>query len=61
MLAILGTGTQAGSHVQALRHVRDFREVRVWGRTPDKVKAVAKEHGCIAMDTEGAVRAPPMS
>ncbi|MEC8135295.1 MAG: hypothetical protein VX107_03960 [Pseudomonadota bacterium] len=37
------------------------RKVRVWGRTPDKVKAVAKEHGCIAMDTEGAVRAPPMS
>jgi len=57
VLAILGNGTQAGSHVQALRHVRDFTEVRVWGRTPDKAKAFAKEHGCIAMDAEVAVRA----
>ena len=56
VLAILGTETQTGSHVQALRHVRDFTEVRVWGHTPDKAKAFAKEHGCIAMD-EDAVRA----
>ena len=56
VLAILGTGTQAGSHVQALRHVRDFTEVRVWGRTPDKAKTFAKEHGCNAMDAEDAVR-----
>ena len=56
MLAILGTGTQAGSHVQALRYVRDSTEVPVWGRTPDKAKAFAKKHGCIAMDAEDAVR-----
>jgi alanine dehydrogenase len=29
-LAILGSGVQAGSHLEALRLVREFREVRVW-------------------------------
>ena len=51
--AILGTETQTGSHVQALRHVCDFTEVRVWSHTRDRAKAFAKEHGC----TEDAVRA----
>ena len=32
-LAILGTGTQARHHVQALSCVRPITEVRVWGRT----------------------------
>ena len=32
-LAILGTGTQARHHVQALSCVRPVTEVRVWGRT----------------------------
>ncbi|MGH7499698.1 MAG: ornithine cyclodeaminase family protein [Gemmatimonadales bacterium] len=30
VLAILGSGVQAGSHLEALRLVREFREVRVW-------------------------------
>ena len=30
VLAILGAGVQARSHLAALRMVRDFREVRVW-------------------------------
>jgi ornithine cyclodeaminase/alanine dehydrogenase-like protein (mu-crystallin family) len=30
VLAILGSGVQARSHLQALRIVRNFREVRVW-------------------------------
>jgi alanine dehydrogenase len=30
VLAILGSGVQAGSHLEALRIVRKFREVRVW-------------------------------
>jgi ornithine cyclodeaminase len=29
-LAILGTGVQAQSHVEALPHVRSLREIRVW-------------------------------
>lgn len=30
VLAILGSGVQARSHLEALRLVREFREVRVW-------------------------------
>ncbi|MEZ5419209.1 MAG: ornithine cyclodeaminase family protein [Vicinamibacterales bacterium] len=32
-LAILGTGVQARSHLEALTHVRALREVRVWSPT----------------------------
>jgi alanine dehydrogenase len=32
-LAIIGSGVQAGSHLQALSLVRNFREVRCWSRT----------------------------
>lgn len=56
VLAVLGTGTQARAHVNALRCIRDFSEVRVWGRTPEKAKSFADAHGCIAMDAEDAVR-----
>ena len=35
-LAIFGCGTQAESHFEALRLVRPFRRVLVWGRTPGK-------------------------
>jgi ornithine cyclodeaminase/alanine dehydrogenase-like protein (mu-crystallin family) len=31
VLAVLGSGVQARVHVEALRLVRDFREVRIWG------------------------------
>src|SRR5437867_1521796 len=34
VLAILGSGVQARSHVEALRLVRRFEEIRVWSRTP---------------------------
>lgn len=33
-LAILGSGVQARSHLEALGHVRKLREVRVWSPTP---------------------------
>lgn len=39
ILAILGSGTQAQAHVEALALVRDLREVRVWSRTPDHARA----------------------
>ena len=41
-LAILGTGVQARSHVEAMRCVRDFVKIRVWGRTPKKTAAFIK-------------------
>lgn len=54
-LAILGTGIQARAHLEAMRMVRTFERVVVWGRTPgrlaglDGVEEVA--------DAETAVRA----
>ncbi|HVW90562.1 MAG TPA: ornithine cyclodeaminase family protein, partial [Gaiellaceae bacterium] len=35
-LAILGTGIQARAHLEAMRAVREFERVVVWGRTPGR-------------------------
>ena len=56
VLALLGSGVQAHAHLQALRHVRSFNEVRVWSRTPDRAQRFAALHGAKAMDLEPAVR-----
>jgi ornithine cyclodeaminase/alanine dehydrogenase-like protein (mu-crystallin family) len=56
VLALLGSGVQAKAHLEALAHVRDFDEVRVWSRTPEHAKRFAEEHGAQAMDAESAVR-----
>lgn len=56
VLAILGSGTQAKSHVEAMRCVRDFGEVRVWSRDPAHAERFAAEHGAVAMAAEEAVR-----
>jgi ornithine cyclodeaminase/alanine dehydrogenase-like protein (mu-crystallin family) len=47
VLAILGSGVQAGSHLEALRLVRDFDEVRVW--SPRNAAAFAERHQIRAM------------
>ncbi len=44
-LAILGSGTQAGVHLEAMRAVRPIREVRVWSRTEAHGRAFAARHG----------------
>jgi thiomorpholine-carboxylate dehydrogenase len=55
VLAILGAGVQAGSHLEALRLVREFREVRVW--SPRSGRAFAERHGVLASrSAEEAVR-----
>ncbi len=55
VLAIIGSGVQAHSHLEALRLVRNFREVRVW--SPRRAAAFAKEHGVrAATSAEEAVR-----
>ena len=55
VLAIIGSGVQARSHLEALRLVRNFREVRVW--SPRRAKAFAQEHGVdAAASAEEAVR-----
>jgi ornithine cyclodeaminase/alanine dehydrogenase-like protein (mu-crystallin family) len=56
VLAILGSGVQAHSHVEALRLVRAFEEVRIWSRTPEHAAQFAAEVGARAMAAEDAVR-----
>jgi ornithine cyclodeaminase/alanine dehydrogenase-like protein (mu-crystallin family) len=56
VLALLGSGVQAHAHLQALHHVCQFKEVRVWSRTPDRAQRFAALHGAKAMDLEPAVR-----
>ena len=57
VLAVLGTGAQAQAHLRAMPHARDFREVRVWGRTPAKARDLAARFGAVAVDSaEEAVR-----
>ena len=45
VLAVLGSGVQARSHVRALSRVRDFAEIRVASRDEDKAAALAAEIG----------------
>jgi ornithine cyclodeaminase/alanine dehydrogenase-like protein (mu-crystallin family) len=55
VLGILGSGVQARSHLEALRLVRTFREVRVW--SPRSATAFAKQFGIrAAASAEDAVR-----
>src|SRR5213082_3343140 len=56
VLAILGSGVQACSHVEALQLVRRFEEIRVWSPTREHAQRFAKEIGATAMSDEGAVR-----
>jgi ornithine cyclodeaminase/alanine dehydrogenase-like protein (mu-crystallin family) len=57
VLAILGSGVQAHGHVQALRLVRDFTEIRVWSRTRANAERFAAETGAVlAATAEAAVR-----
>src|SRR6266446_3191645 len=55
ILAILGSGVQAHSHVEALRLVRNFAETRVWSPTREHAERFAKEIGAKSMSAEKAV------
>ena len=55
-LAILGSGVQARSHMEALRLVRQFAEIRVWSPNQGHAEQFAKEIGAKAMSAEEAVR-----
>jgi ornithine cyclodeaminase/alanine dehydrogenase-like protein (mu-crystallin family) len=56
VLAILGSGVQARSHVEALRLVRRFQEIRVWSPTAAHAEQFAKEFGVKAVTSvEAAV------
>jgi thiomorpholine-carboxylate dehydrogenase len=55
VLAILGSGVQARSHLEAVSLVRNLREVRVW--SPRRARLFADEFGVRAADSaEDAVR-----
>src|SRR5436190_1188210 len=56
VLAILGSGVQAHSHVEALRLVRQFEEIRVWSPISKHAERFAEEIGATAMSAEKAVR-----
>jgi len=56
VLAILGSGVQARSHLEALANVAHFDETRVWSRTREHAEAFARRHGALPMDAEDAVR-----
>jgi thiomorpholine-carboxylate dehydrogenase len=53
VLAILGSGVQARSHLELLARVRDFDEVRVWSPTRAHVErfvaAASEKHGATAV------------
>lgn len=44
-LAILGSGTQARSHLEAMRAVRPLRRVRIWSRNPESARRFAEREG----------------
>ena len=56
VLAILGSGVQARSHVEALRLARQFEEIRVWSPNKSHAAQFAKEIGAKVMSAEDAVR-----
>lgn len=57
VLALLGSGVQARAHLEALRQVGSFDEVRVWSRTPEHARRFAAAHGVTALpDAASAVR-----
>lgn len=43
VLALLGTGRQAQAHALAISKVRTLRQIRVWGRSPERAAAFAAE------------------
>ena len=57
VLAILGSGVQARSHLEAISHVRKIREVRAWSPTRDNLDKFANETGAVATTSpEAAIR-----
>ena len=62
-LAILGSGVQARTHLEAMRAARTLRRVRVWSRTRANAERFAREQGArlglaveACADAESAVR-----
>ena len=66
-LAIIGSGVQARSHLEAYQHVRQLKEVRVWSPKPHSRErssrtwpATCRRRSCAADSAEDAVRGADM-
>lgn len=61
VLAILGTGVQARTHLEAIRLVRPIHRVRVFSRDPERVRAFAEResraHGIEVLPSSSAEEA----
>jgi ornithine cyclodeaminase len=53
-IAILGTGTQARSHIAAMRLIFPAAGIALWGRSPERAGALAAECGAEALDSAQA-------
>jgi ornithine cyclodeaminase/alanine dehydrogenase-like protein (mu-crystallin family) len=57
VLAIIGSGLQARTQVEAVRAVRSLKEVRVWSPSPEHASRFAADMRCkLAESAEAAVR-----
>jgi thiomorpholine-carboxylate dehydrogenase len=56
VLGILGSGVQARSHIEALKLVREFDEIRIWSRTEAHARELADEINGTVTTAENAVR-----
>jgi alanine dehydrogenase len=56
-LGIIGSGFQAQSQIEAIRCVRDIKDIRVWSRSQEKREAFARANSARAVNSaEEAVR-----
>lgn len=55
VLGVLGSGVQARSHIDAMRLIRDFEEVRIWSRAPEHAESLAARIGATATSVRAAV------
>jgi ornithine cyclodeaminase/alanine dehydrogenase-like protein (mu-crystallin family) len=56
VLGVLGSGVQARAHIEALRAVRRFDDIRIWSRAPANAATLAKAVGGVATSAEEAAR-----
>ena len=57
VVTIMGNGVQAGAHVEALAHVCNWKELRLWARDETRGRAMAERVGAkFFSDAETAVR-----
>lgn len=59
VLALIGSGVQARSHLEAIDRVRPLRDVRVWSRSAERREAFAREmeaHTAVAIVQAGSAQ-----